>query len=258
MRRLLPWAPAALIAGVLLLPALGQAQDCSGGRVVGPETAGRCCWPGQSWSEEDARCTGAPRCPAGLAGSGDTCVPSAAPSPESGSLFEPVSPELSPPPPAAAPAQQALTWPLVSSDLGHGVVNPREVRRNAGHGLIVTGITLLAAGYVVAGIAGGLDQAFDSCGYGGCDSWPLAFVPIVGGVLAGIVHFNGYRDSTLFGLGVGIPAAVVQSVGLILLIAGLVSHDEELVPAMYAGQARIQILPYAGSTGAGLSMTVEL
>ena len=62
------------VLGVVLAPALAQAQACMPGLVASDATAGHCCWPGQSWSEYAARCTGAPACPAGFAGAGNECV----------------------------------------------------------------------------------------------------------------------------------------------------------------------------------------
>jgi hypothetical protein len=62
---------------------------CAEGRVVGPATVGRCCWPGQHWSEPYGRCEGPPQCPPGFAGDGDQCVRAA--------------PRLPPPPPAPPP-----------------------------------------------------------------------------------------------------------------------------------------------------------
>jgi hypothetical protein len=48
--------------------------QCAPGRVVGPSTAGRCCWPDQAWNDTYGRCAGPPRCPAGLIAEGDNCV----------------------------------------------------------------------------------------------------------------------------------------------------------------------------------------
>ncbi len=49
--------------------------ECTEGRVATTESAGRCCWPGQTWARDLGRCDGPPSCPAGLAGSGDSCIP---------------------------------------------------------------------------------------------------------------------------------------------------------------------------------------
>ncbi len=40
---------------------------CVGGRVLGPDTEGHCCWPGQGWSSRADECAGVPTsCPSGL------------------------------------------------------------------------------------------------------------------------------------------------------------------------------------------------
>lgn len=48
--------------------------DCLNGKVHSNLTAGHCCWPEQSWSEVDSRCSGTPDCPEGLLLSGDDCT----------------------------------------------------------------------------------------------------------------------------------------------------------------------------------------
>lgn len=66
-----------LVLGLVLaafLPAAAAAQDCSGGRVASAATQGRCCWPGQEWSDARGRCSGPPLCPVGLVPAGDECV----------------------------------------------------------------------------------------------------------------------------------------------------------------------------------------
>ncbi len=53
-------------------PAEPPAVDCPAGQSVGPDTEGRCCWPGQVWQD---RCVGRPSaCPDGMAAKGDRCV----------------------------------------------------------------------------------------------------------------------------------------------------------------------------------------
>jgi len=45
---------------------------CEEGRVA--DAAGHCCFPGQAWGDESARCRGKPICPKGFAESDETCV----------------------------------------------------------------------------------------------------------------------------------------------------------------------------------------
>ncbi len=250
MMRMGSWA-------AVLLPALAAsavstgaaAQGCESGRVASPATQGRCCWPAQTWSAANARCEGPPQCPAGMAGSGDTCVPSVASEPQTG-LAAPLAP--------APSTQTALSWPLVAADLGSGVVNPRVVRDDGDMPLIISGITLAGVGYLAGILTGVFDALSGGCYYGGCGSWPLGFVPVIGGVLAGTVSFSGYRNSVAWGFALGIPAAVTEAVGITLLLVGLFTRHEELVPSVEAGSARIHILPYATASSGGVSIDVEL
>lgn len=234
-----------------LAPAAASAQACTGGREAGPETLGRCCWPGQSFSEEHGRCFGPPRCPAGLAAEGDACVSVggwAPPAPQA-QLGSPLTPALPPAP---------LSWPLVSPDIGVGVVNPRLAHTEGDTGFVIAGVTVLATGYVVGILAAVFDQLGWSCSSGNCNSWPLGFVPIVGGALAGTVSFSGFRYSSGWGLGMGVPAAIVQSAGVTFLLVGLLLDREELVPSMEAGNAIVHVAPFASPEAGGVSLTVEL
>src|SRR5262249_29470148 len=52
----------------------GSAPECAEGRVSTAATAGRCCWPGQYWTDERERCEGAPRCAEGWLADGPGCV----------------------------------------------------------------------------------------------------------------------------------------------------------------------------------------
>lgn len=60
---------------VLAFAALA-APVCPDGRVVGPDTAGACCWAGQAWNGEE--CLGTPRaCPEGTRAQGYLCAATA-------------------------------------------------------------------------------------------------------------------------------------------------------------------------------------
>lgn len=60
----------------------GRAQaQCVEGRIESEATAGRCCWPGQTWDAEHARCSGPPTCPAERVAEGDACVLATPPAP---------------------------------------------------------------------------------------------------------------------------------------------------------------------------------
>lgn len=53
----------------------GQSQTtCNNGKVPQADTPGRCCWPGQSWSNTARRCVGRPQCPGGLVARRQRCT----------------------------------------------------------------------------------------------------------------------------------------------------------------------------------------
>lgn len=55
------------------LAATPSDASCAEGKLKGPDTAGRCCWPGQAWSSSRQACVGIPQCPAGLTAQGEDC-----------------------------------------------------------------------------------------------------------------------------------------------------------------------------------------
>jgi hypothetical protein len=60
-------APTAVWAPPACDPALGAGAASAAGVIA-------CCWPGQWWSPEQARCVGAPGCPGGFTAVGESCV----------------------------------------------------------------------------------------------------------------------------------------------------------------------------------------
>ncbi len=69
---------------------------CDPGMVSNPDTAGRCCWPNQVWSNGRAVCIGVPACPSGSVAQGETCV-AGANAPPSGDGLEVPAPPPAPP-----------------------------------------------------------------------------------------------------------------------------------------------------------------
>lgn len=113
---------AAVVLVLVMLGSRAEAQEaCGEGRVRSADTAGRCCWPGQSWASDLRRCEGPPTCPVGLVAEGDSCVPS-----RTGPV---VGPTVTPqdaiaPAPMAAPARPGIT-PLVPPSAGVVAPPPR-------------------------------------------------------------------------------------------------------------------------------------
>lgn len=286
--------PRTLFALVLALASFAlpaRAQECAEGRVSSPETAGRCCWPGQSWSEEHGRCSGPPSCPEGLTAEGDRCVlpvlayptmPGSYGAPQAPSsdlaLDVPPAPDLattfapgtsSPLAPGAAGPRAATTWPPSPPDLEHALVDPRIVRRTD-ETLLLGGLLTLAGGYLSGILFAFVDEAAQNCGnfdrfssFGpvACGSYPFAFIPFAGGLLSGFTQLstNTFRTNVALGFALQLPAAMVQILGLVItLIAGF-GYAEDAVPAgsVAVGDAEVSIAPYATDSQGGLWLDVR-
>jgi len=206
----------AWFAGATLLVALGWAAgasaQCAPGRVVTDATAGRCCWPGQRWNDERARCDGPPACPSGWGAAGDECVRLEAP---------PASPSEATADPALP---RAAPIPMAPGEGGR-YRGFRVVRRPV-KGLWTTGVFMLSLAYTYSIIVGGIWIDSSSCDAEG--SW-VNWIPIAGGFIwAGIADGCGF-GSTL-GLWMGTPGSAVQTLGLILLTIGLLTRQSAQVP----------------------------
>jgi hypothetical protein len=245
------------LGGLASAPA--RAQVCADGHVVTPETAGRCCWPGQVWSSELNRCDGAPVCPEGWAGDGGGCVRLAPVTPPSTALITPIVPtpitptpsapvapmiaaqDISPPPPPTPHSadwrtrfdeiqQEASAAPASPVSTSRGA-RPRSSSGHADFGLLSAGGVLLGLGYVGA-IGAGIDlltQAVPCNGWGGATFVPVAGAPIGAGGFAACwqppVHIGGFTIGLSQShhdaiVGIEIVASIVQIVGLVLLIVG--------------------------------------
>lgn len=200
-RTLLAYLVVALLA---LLPrsalAQGPAVRCTGGRVSSPRTAGRCCWPGQSWARREARCSGAPRCPEGLTAEGDACVPA------------PPYLRDAPVPASAAPALPSPAMSGATAAPALAFADPRPTREEyqrardsvlpaSSAGRVLLGMLLGYTFSTLYTVAGVLPFAF------ACD--PRSSACLVGGTL------TGYSLGVLFGMstGVTLAGAAVSGVG---------------------------------------------
>lgn len=112
-----------------------------------PETLGRCCWPGQSFSEALGRCSGPPECPPPFVAEGDSCLvpytagygvpPAGWAAPEAGATTsEPGAARAAPAFVVSTPAQ--LRWPDEPASLERAVISPRLVR-GIDEGLVTAG-----------------------------------------------------------------------------------------------------------------------
>lgn len=199
----------AIAALVLAAPLSVQAQECAGGRAATAE--GYCCWPGQHWDVDHARCDGPPSCPAPLAASGNECIaegvvpPAEAPPPAPPQMVaadgtidygsgasHPVEPAPPPAPVVVAPVGEIGTgWPSAGQVPPEGSRNPHQVTRS-NEALQIGGIVPLGVGFLGAAVAA--PAAFASGGY---DTIPRGsdrschdavagslLIPVVGGFIA--------------------------------------------------------------------------
>ncbi|MEE2789408.1 MAG: formylglycine-generating enzyme family protein [Myxococcota bacterium] len=74
MRHSLPLVLGLIVFGTIVPD--GASASCPTGQVQNALTDGRCCWVGQTWSKDEARCVGLAQCPKGLRPStdGEHCV----------------------------------------------------------------------------------------------------------------------------------------------------------------------------------------
>lgn len=194
---------------------------CSEGRVRTARTAGRCCWPDQTFTEARGRCEGPPSCPRELVAHGDACVARArGPSLQHPAASPPgTSRELSAPRPA---------------DLGIPARFELPVRAEETNitGLYVTGLVTLAVAYTFNVVTSSIVIADSPC-CGENGAW-AGYIPLVGGFVWPAVD-QTFWPSEWF----GIPGAAVQIGGLVMTLVGLLVR--RTVTQYEAGEARLRV-----------------
>jgi hypothetical protein len=216
---------AALLAW-LMAPGLVTAQACAPGRVASEQSAGRCCWPGQTWSVADARCDGVPVCPEGFGGDGNTCVV----------LDAAVSVDVPPPPVAAAPAEVVPTAPTAPT--ATALAAPRRIAPEPFEALPREAVSPPVSGprplnYNVVG--GGLALALATYGgslaegfiWGGETAYFIPFGALIGAVQS--AAYSSVAAATGFAFGLG------QIVGTVLMVAGA-TFFRRAAPVSWASQ----------------------
>lgn len=200
-----------------------EAQGCSPGRVVAEQTEGRCCWPGQRWNAEAARCEGPPSCPRGWGAAGDDCLPietADEASPEQGSAGEGTLDDGGVVDEGTA-ARGELGRPEIPP-LEISPVPPPRMESHPDYGFIIAGSIVLGLAYVPSAVLGPLTGVW------------IGGLPVLGAWIWPI------WDLTL-GLIAGLPMAAVQTLGFVLLMVGLASWSEEprelasIVPSVVGG-----------------------
>jgi hypothetical protein len=165
--------------------------------------------------------------------------------------------------PRTAVTSTDLLWPA-SPPTFTGVVERPYLQRGRDFGFLAAGVVLLSVGLGVQLLVGGIDQLASNCFTSDfrrvqtCNSWPYAFVPFAGGILAGTVSMNGIRLSNAGGAIGGPLALVPQLVGLAFLMFAVHGYTEDVVPGIRIADVRVQIFPYASASEGGLTLAFEL
>jgi hypothetical protein len=255
----------AMIAALLAIaPSIAVAQECSEGRE---RVDGRCCWPGQSWSAERARCEGAPRCPEALVEHGEACLaPAISASPGAARESVPEGDLVAAPVPAVYRASLRAGWPERAGLDVETLARPVSVR-GEDEGLIIASLVVYDFGWVLGWVLVFIDEVRGGCGpigpgaRGSCGSWPFAFMPVAGGITAGLTNFSGGRRTEFgWGLGLGPPSVIFQGIGLIMLAIALANETSETGYQPLADEPReagASLVPSAPGADVGLSLDVR-
>lgn len=238
MRDVRVWLGAVVVWGALVASAAAQ-DACTEGRVINEGTAGRCCWPGQTWNEEHGRCAGAPTCPEELVAHGDSCVgrveecvDAEPPAEWSGATSQLGGPQT----PGAEPRPPPPTGNVSSTSYAH-FGRERPIARQ-----VETDITgLYVAGFITFGIAHAFALVMGSFAFTACcgDShgW-VTWIPVVGGFIQPAVD-----ESNWSGEWFGIPSSIVQIGGVVMILVGMLT------------KRTVTVTSYENEERAGLRMT---
>lgn len=209
-------------------------QICQGGRTVTPATAGRCCWPGQAWSNDRARCEGPPACPVGLVPNGDDCqtqvVPAVPPPPQN---TQPTIVYTNQPP---GYAQPGYYQPAPTQEVDTGRTRPRL-------GLVISGAAMFGASYLSVALPGAfaLDLGSEEAG------WLL--VPVAGPFVCIAECFDVDEGNGLSALLVF--DGIVQIAGITLFIIGFAAQAPVYERAANDGP-QLAVAPWVNEDSAGV------
>jgi hypothetical protein len=257
------------VIAALVVASTASAQTCEEGRV---SVAAHCCWPGQTFSSERARCEGAPECPSTLTAHGEACIARAAV--VGGVPSAPTGPTISTGEPiryvtggsASLPDGYGVSvanWPATVEQAPHHVARTRGEDEL----LIASALSVFDAGWVLGWIVGWLELGINGCGGFGfgfgtvnCNSWPLAFIPIAGGLASGLANFNGSsgRSNITWGFVFGIPSVIMQVAGLVgAIVAFSNSTDEVSFTVGDPHDVSLSFVPSAPGSEAGASLDLR-
>jgi hypothetical protein len=239
---LISWSSRAMHAGVLavatlaIAPVASHAQDvapqtCQGGRIVTAATAGRCCWPGQAWSNERARCEGPPTCPVGLVASGDECTQEVT--------------QLPPPP----PSQPTVIYGQPGYGPPPGVYTPPPQEVDTGRtrprlGLVISGAAMFGASYITSVFTGAMIME------AGHDDGAFLYIPAVGPLICAAAC--GSDDEPLAAT-LLVFDSLIQITGITLFALGFALQTPVYERAEIEGP-QLAVAPWVTEDSAGLSL----
>lgn len=248
---------------------------CQEGMAVTKKTAGRCCWPGQAWSEKSNRCDGPPSCPEGWVGSGSGCIKSG----DVPALAPGIRPPTTPPS-SAAPPQPAPRLATESQPAARPSAAPAPVPAQAPKGGIMkrnkvlgAGIITFAVGYGIALLAGIIVPLAVPENEQNCESCIVYnVIPVVGPWISlglwpqhirvdytGAVEGSSDCDTgtTPFVIAGEAIDGLAQLTGVALIVAGLAIDRSLRSPATSrADRPNFLVLPQVSAGRVGLNLTL--
>jgi hypothetical protein len=250
---------------------------------VSADTAGRCCWPGQVWSNTRQSCIGIPQCPTGLAPQGEACVTARAapaPSPPAAAAAAAAQPADAP---TAAPVENGA--PLAAREVDGILVPPgHHLEKRMRLGLLIPGIAMAGVGWLLGigvSIGGAIWTAVnpgDTCiGHVAATAWIPLLGPII--AIAGLDNpaltsvdrrpgggyygcKEGPDNAGLYagGVAVAVVVSILQWGGAAMTVLGIVLKRSLVVEDQVVGARELAPHWYVavGAPGSPLGITVGL
>jgi hypothetical protein len=241
--------PSALV-GLASLAAtlLTAATQCPPGQKADAKTPDKCCFPGQSWSKTELKCTGTPQCPAGMTVAGDRCIEAVPNDPSNYAPFPSAAPADQPlvPPPPTAPRPTYQPMPVPQQPRGQWIEDVwvptgYHLETRPRGSLYGPGIGLFAGGFFFALVStfGALTD------YGlsrnPCANWaaetnwiPLAgpLINVVGQqyIYYGLQGCNARGVLYPAGVAIAVIETVLQAGGITMFVLGLTVKEKVAVP----------------------------
>lgn len=243
-----------LVALALALTTPVQAQSCTEGRE---RVGGYCCWPGQRFSSVTRTCVGEPRCPDGLAARGASCgalgvVTAGALAVPAGYGDAPAVERPSDAEPPSAPPPSLDAWPAVHE--GTELHRPGAVA-GRDQSLIAFALSLFDTGFVLGWIGAYADENGRACSGHTCNAWPLATLPLVGGIAATTVHIDAPGRNNGTGLAFGILSILLEAAGVVAIGIAIQNRTTERgFPRVGSPALEVSLVPSAPGALAGVSI----